>query len=215
MRVSKRFFDITFSFIGLILLFPFFVLIVLLIKLKDGNPIFFKQERVGYKGKPFYIWKFRTMIVNAEKSGRQITIGKDPRITAIGYYLRKFKLDELPQLFNVLKGEMSFVGPRPEVPKYVFLYNENQRQVLQLKPGITDIASIRYYNENDILAQAPNPDAIYREEIMPEKIRLNLEYAKNANLWTDFLVVLQTIFPVIKKLNKKDRGAISYGPGQN
>jgi len=215
MRVSKRIFDIVFSFVGLVVLTPFLILIALLIKISDGGPAFFKQERIGYKGKPFYIWKFRTMVVNAERLGKQITVGRDSRITPLGYYLRKFKLDELPQLFNVLKGEMSFVGPRPEVPKYVLLYNEQQRKVIQLIPGITDIASIKYYHESDTLAQAANPEDIYREEIMPEKIRLNLDYAEKANLWTDFLVILKTILPFIRKLSKKDRGAISYGSGQN
>lgn len=168
----------------------------MLIKLDDKGPVFFRQERVGYKGRPFRIWKFRTMVVDAEKIGKPLTVGRDPRITRVGYWLRKFKLDELPQLFNVLVGEMSLVGPRPEVPKYVALYTPEQRKVLDLVPGITDPASIKYRDESEILGRSPDPDRTYLEEIMPEKIRLNLEYAAHATVWSDFIIVLKTLFRV-------------------
>ncbi|MBC7361713.1 MAG: sugar transferase [Candidatus Aminicenantes bacterium] len=196
MRKSKRIFDILFSLFGLAFLLPLFFFIGLLIKLEDGRQIFFIQKRIGYQGKPFLMWKFRTMVVDAEKRGNLITVGKDPRITKIGHFLRKYKLDELPQLFNVLKGEMSLVGPRPEVEKYVKLYNIQQKQVLELVPGITDPASIKYFDENEILSQADDPEKVYVEKIMPEKIKLNLEYAKEASCWKDFLIIIKTIFKI-------------------
>jgi len=197
MKKSKRLFDLFFTLLGLPFLLPLFFIIGLLIKLEDGGSIFFIQKRIGYKGKSFLMWKFRTMIVDAEKKGTLITIGKDPRITRVGYCLRKFKLDELPQLFNVLKGEMSLVGPRPEVEKYVMLYTPEQRQVLNLIPGMTDPASIKYVNENEILAQAEDPERVYIEKVMPEKIKLNLEYAKTASCWRDFLVVIKTVLRIL------------------
>jgi lipopolysaccharide/colanic/teichoic acid biosynthesis glycosyltransferase len=199
MRKCKRIFDLFFTLLGLPFLLPIFIIIALLIKLEDGGPIFFVQKRVGYKGKPFLMWKFRTMVVDAEKKGSLITIGKDPRITKVGYYLRKFKLDELPQLINVLKGEMSLVGPRPEVEKYVNLYTSKQRKVLDIIPGMTDPASIKYVNENEILATAEDPEKVYIEIIMPEKINLNLEYAKTASCWKDFLVITKTFLRILKK----------------
>jgi len=190
---AKRWFDFFWSVVGLCLSWPIFVLIALVIKLEDGGPVFFRQERVGWRGRPFRIWKFRTMVVGAEKLGRPLTVGKDPRITRVGHWLRKTKLDELPQLINVLCGEMSLVGPRPEVPRYVDLYSTDQRRVLELKPGITDPASIIFRNESEVLAQVENPERYYLEVIMPEKIRLNLEYAKQASIWSDIRVILQTI----------------------
>jgi len=196
MRWSKRLFDLFWTILGLLVLWPLFLLVALLIKLDDGGPVFFRQERVGYKGRLFRIWKFRTMVVDAEKIGKPLTVGRDPRITRVGYWLRKFKLDELPQLFNVLAGEMSLVGPRPEVPKYVALYTPGQRRVLDLVPGITDPASIKYRDESEILARSPDPERTYVEEIMPEKIRLNLEYAERATVWSDFIVILCTLLRV-------------------
>lgn len=193
MRWQKRVFDLFWTVPGLIILSPVFLCIALWIKLDDGGPIFFKQERVGQSGQLFRIWKFRTMVVDAEKHGRQLTVGRDPRITRAGYWLRKFKLDELPQLLNVLRGEMSLVGPRPEVPRYVALYTPEQRKVLDLVPGITDPASIRYRNESELLALSDNPEHTYITEIMPEKIRLNLAYAQQATVWRDFKVILQTL----------------------
>jgi lipopolysaccharide/colanic/teichoic acid biosynthesis glycosyltransferase len=193
MRLAKRLFDLAAATLGIILLSPLFLLLALLIKLDDRGPVFFRQVRVGYRGKPFRIWKFRSMVVNASKLGGALTVGRDPRITRVGYWLRKFKLDELPQLFNVFLGEMSFVGPRPEVAKYVALYTPEQRGVLELMPGITDLASIKYRNENEVLAKSPDPERTYIEEVMPEKIRINLEYARQASIGSDLMVILQTL----------------------
>ena len=190
---GKRVFDVLASSLGLIVLFPLFLLLAVLIKLEDGGPVFFRQERVGHRGRIFRIWKFRTMVVNAEKLGGYLTIGRDPRITRVGYWLRKTKFDELPQLINVLLGEMSLVGPRPEVPKYVSFYTDEQRRVLELRPGITDPASIQFRDENELLANAADPERYYLEVVMPEKIRLNLEYAKQASFWTDFRIILKTL----------------------
>lgn len=198
---AKRIFDLIFTVPGLIVLLPFFVLIALWIKLDSKGPVFYRQERVGKYGKTFRIYKFRTMVKNADKIGGAITIGNDPRITKVGRFLRKYKIDELPQLINVLKGEMSLVGPRPEVIKYVNLYTSEQREVLNLIPGITDPASIKYRNENILLAASRDtyeasydPEQVYIQEIMPDKIRINLEYASRATIFTDFKVIVKTIF---------------------
>jgi len=158
MKLGKRVFDLFWTCLGLIILWPLFLAVAVIIKLGDRGPIFFRQKRVGRRGKVFGMWKFRTMVVNAEQLGKQLTIGQDPRITPIGRWLRKSKLDELPQLFNVLVGEMSLVGPRPEVPRYVELYTTEQSKVLEITPGITDPASIRFRSENDLLAKAENPE---------------------------------------------------------
>jgi len=198
MKWEKRLFDIVASAIGLLVLWPVFLVIAVLIKLEDGGPVFYRQERIGYKGRPFKIWKFRTMVVNADKLGKPLTVGRDPRITRVGYWLRKFKLDELPQLLNVLLGEMSLVGPRPEVPQYVALYAPEQRKVLDLVPGITDPASIKFANEADLLAEASDPEKFYIEHIMPTKIRLNMEYASHATLWSDILVILKTLVRIVR-----------------
>jgi len=199
MNRIKRPFDLIFSFVGISLFLPVGALIALIIKIEDGGPIFYIQERVGQGGRHFKMIKFRTMIRNADKIGSAITIGNDSRITRVGRWLRRFKLDEFPQLFNVLKGEMSFVGPRPEVPKYVTLYNDTEREVLNLVPGITDPASIIYRNENEILGKFGDPEKHYVEKIMPDKIRINLEYAKKANVLSDIFVILQTIGLLFKK----------------
>jgi len=198
MKLEKRLFDIAASAIGLLVLWPVFLVIAVLIKLEDGGPVFYRQERIGYKGSPFKIWKFRTMVVNADKLGKPLTVGRDPRITRVGYWLRKFKLDELPQLLNVLLGEMSLVGPRPEVPQYMALYTPEQRKVLDLVPGITDPASIKFANEAELLAEASNPEKFYIEHIMPTKIRLNMEYASHATLWSDILVILKTLVRIVR-----------------
>jgi len=197
MRWGKRAFDFICSALGLAVLFPVFFIIALMIKIEDGGPVLFIQKRVGYKGRPFFMYKFRTMVVDAEKKGNLLTVSGDPRITKSGRLLRKFKLDELPQLINVLKGEMSLVGPRPEVEKYVNLYTSEQREVLNLYPGITDPASIEYVNESELLAQSSDPEKLYVEKIMPEKIRINLEYARKASWWTDFLVIVKTLARII------------------
>ncbi|HOM71345.1 MAG TPA: sugar transferase [Armatimonadota bacterium] len=191
--LTKRLFDLTFALPGLIVLSPLFILITLLIFMDDKGPVIFAQQRAGKNGKLFLMYKFRTMIAGAESFGRQLTVGEDKRITRTGSLLRKTKLDELPQLINVVLGNMSLVGPRPEVPKYVALYTPEQREVLKLTPGITDPASIKYRNESDILSNSSNPEQTYIEQIMPDKIRHNLEYAAHASLITDFTLILKTI----------------------
>jgi len=191
----KRAFDFIFSFIGLILLSPIFLIISLLIALSSKGGVFYKQTRVGKNNKDFKVYKFRSMIVNADKKGL-LSIGKDgrdPRVTKIGYILRKYKFDELPQLINVIKGDMSLVGPRPEVRQYVDLYDDNQKEILKVRPGITDIASITFKNENDLLSQNPNPEDYYIQEIMPKKISLSLEYVKTRTLIKDIKLIFKTI----------------------
>ena len=189
----KRLFDLIFAASGAFLLSPFLLAAAICIKLDSPGPALFRQVRVGKDGKTFRLAKFRTMHVGAEKMGPQITVGEDPRITRLGAVLRKTKIDEFPQLLNVIRGEMSLVGPRPEVPKYVDLYSEEQRKVLRLVPGITDPASIAYRRESELLEQARDPLQTYVEEIMPDKIRINLDYASSANVWTDFRVILRTL----------------------
>ena len=165
--------------------------------MESDGPILFKQIRVGEKGKEFKILKFRTMVVDAEKLGRQITVGNDSRITKIGGFLRKYKIDELPQLINVFKGDMSLVGPRPEVPRYVDMYTDQQRKVLDVKPGITDLASIRYRDENELLGKAENPDEFYINTIMPDKLALNMEYINKSNIFLDVYIILKTILKCV------------------
>ena len=196
-KIIKRIFDIVCSGLGLIILSPFLLFVAIKIKSGSDGPVFFKQIRVGEKGKEFKILKFRTMVVDAEKLGRQITVGNDNRITKIGAFLRKYKIDELPQLINVFKGDMSLVGPRPEVPRYVNMYTEEQRKVLDVKPGITDLASIRYRDENELLGQAENPDEFYINTIMPDKLALNMEYINKSNIFLDIYIILQTILKCI------------------
>ena len=196
-RVIKRIFDITASGLGIIVLSPILIVIALIIKKESDGPAVFKQIRVREKGMNFEILKYRTMVVDAEKMGRQITVGNDNRITKIGGFLRKYKLDELPQLINVFKGDMSLVGPRPEVPRYVEMYNEEQRKVLDVKPGITDLASIRYRDENELLGTAEDPDDMYINTIMPDKLALNLEYINKSNVFFDIYIILKTIVKCI------------------
>ncbi|MGK7931003.1 MAG: sugar transferase [Microcystaceae cyanobacterium] len=194
----KRLFDVVVASFGILILLPILIPISLWIKLDSSGPIFFKQVRIGKEGKEFEIFKFRTMVSDAEKQGKLLTVGKDPRITRSGQFLRKYKLDELPQLLNVLRGEMSFVGPRPEVPRYVSLYNEQQRQVLAVRPGITDLASIQFRNENDLLASVNDPETYYVETIMPQKLTLNLTYINQANLWNDLKIIFTTLLKIIQ-----------------
>ncbi len=190
--VIKRLFDFFLSLGGIIVLSPFFLLIAVVIKLESTGGILFRQIRVGKNDQDFLLFKFRSMYTHAESKG-QLTVGmRDPRITRVGYMMRKYKLDELPQLFNVLKGEMSFVGPRPEVRKYVALYNSEQRKVLSVKPGITDYASIQYFNENELLGKSDNPEQTYINEIMPTKLAINLSYIKSNNIWTDVGILFKT-----------------------
>jgi len=193
--LSKRLFDIVFAAIGMILFLPFILLIGLLVKLEDGGPVIYRQKRVGMGGKPFHIWKFRTMIVNADKHGALVTGRGDNRITRVGRILRGFKLDELPQLWNVFVGDMSFVGPRPEVQKYVNLYTPAQREILQLKPGVTDMATMLFRNEETLLAGCGNVEDFYLRHCMPKKIELNLQYARRAGVLQDFWIIVQTLCP--------------------
>lgn len=193
----KRIFDIVFSVIVLLILLPVFIIIAILIIADSKGGIFYKQIRVGKNQQDFYLYKFRSMQTNADKKGL-LTVGmKDLRITRVGYLLRKYKIDELPQLLNVLTGKMSFVGPRPEVPKYVALYNEEQKKVLDVKPGITDYASLKYFNENEILANAKDAEQTYINEVMPEKLKLNLEYIKDKNFTTDLKIIFKTLLRII------------------
>lgn len=193
-----RLFDLVFSFLGLVILLPFFLLIALLIVLDSRGGVFYRQSRVGKDGKDFKLYKFRSMRTGADKRGL-ITVGeKDSRITRVGYFLRKYKLDELPQLINVLKGEMSLVGPRPEVRKYVDLYTPEQRKVLSVVPGITDYASIEYVDENRILGGAADPDKVYVEEILPDKIRYNMKYIENRSLKEYFKIILLTFYSIVR-----------------
>ena len=193
----KRLFDIIFSLIGLVFLAPFLILITIIIKADSKGPVFYIQKRVGKGNKDFRLFKFRSMRIDSDISGLLTVGNKDPRITSSGYYLRKYKLDEIPQLYNVLKGEMSFVGPRPEVRKYVELYNEYQMKVLEVKPGITDLASIKYRNENEILADSDDPEGLYTNEIMPDKIEINLEYISDRSLLKDIRIIIKTLKAVI------------------
>lgn len=189
-----RFFDILFSCIGIILLSPLLIIISLLIFLDTRTPVIYSQERVGRNGNDFYLYKFRSMYLNSENKGL-ITIGnRDPRITRSGYILRKLKLDELPQLFNVLKGDMSFVGPRPEVRKYVDLYTDKQKEVLSVRPGITDYASIKFRSENELLSTRENPEEYYINYILPKKIQLNMAYISNQNAYQYFRIIFLTLF---------------------
>jgi lipopolysaccharide/colanic/teichoic acid biosynthesis glycosyltransferase len=193
MNRTKRVFDLTLAIPAVIALSPVFAVLGLLVKLDSRGPAFFRQDRVGYRGRRFRIWKFRTMVQDAEHRGAQLTVGRDPRVTRVGAWLRATKLDELPQLFNVIRGEMSFVGPRPEVPRYVDHYTADQRRVLELTPGITDLASIRYRHEAELLASAADPEHLYTTIILPDKIRLNLEYAVRASVRSDVGLILQTL----------------------
>lgn len=194
----KRSFDITLSLIGLLFLSPIFIIIALIIKIDSKGSTFYKQIRVGRNGKTFKIYKFRTMVTDKQNKAMQITIGKDSRITKVGHFLRKYKLDELPQLFNVLLGDMSFVGPRPEVPKYVNLYTEKQKKVLLVRPGITDYASIEFRNESEILGKVDNPEEVYINEIMPKKIDLNYKYLHELSLFTDIKLIIKTVIKILK-----------------
>lgn len=193
-----RFFDILFSLLGLLLLFPAFLLLYLAICLESKGSGFFKQLRVGRDNRDFYVYKFRSMRVGADKKGLITVGGRDPRITRIGYFIRKYKLDELPQLFNVLKGDMSLVGPRPEVRKYVDLYTNEQQKVLSVRPGITDYASIEYVDENLILGKADEPDKVYVELIMPNKIKYNMKYINNRNVKEYFKIIFLTFWSIIR-----------------
>ncbi|MBZ9577553.1 sugar transferase [Patescibacteria group bacterium] len=195
----KRLFDIIFSFLGIIITAPLMGLLAVLIKTNSGTPVFFRGTRVGKHGKPFKIFKFRTMVPDAEKLGGPSTAEDDPRLTKIGKFLKKFQLDELPQLINVLKGEMSFVGPRPEVPFYVkMMSNEEKKIILSVRSGMTDLASLWNFHEGEILKGSPDPEKTYMEKIRPEKIRLQIEYVEKQSAWLDFKIIFKTILKIFQ-----------------
>ena len=193
-----RFFDFILSLVGLVVLAPIFIVLAIWIKTDSKGPVFYKQVRVGQNGIDFGLFKFRSMVVDADKKGLITVGGRDPRITRSGYFIRKYKLDELPQLINVLVGDMSLVGPRPEVRKYVELYDDDQNKVLSVKPGITDYASIEYMDENEILGKSTDPEKTYIEEIMPEKIKHNMKYIKNRSLIEYFKIIFLTVLKIIR-----------------
>jgi lipopolysaccharide/colanic/teichoic acid biosynthesis glycosyltransferase len=195
----KRLFDILLSSLLIMLFLPLFIALSIWISIDSRGGIFYKQERIGKNKIPFFILKFRTMYPDADKRGL-LTVGdRDPRVTRAGYFLRKYKLDELPQLFNVWKGEMSLVGPRPEVKKYTDLYTPQQAVVLTVTPGITDFASIQYVDESELLARSDDPESLYIEEIMPQKLALNLQYIAAQSFKTDLYILLQTALKIIKR----------------
>ena len=195
----KRLFDVVASGCGLLVLSPLFLLLAVWIKLDSAGPVFYRQTRVGRYNRDFRLYKFRSMRVGADRQGLITVGGHDPRITQSGYFIRKYKLDELPQLINVFIGDMSLVGPRPEVRKYVDMYTPEQLHVLDVRPGITDMASIRYRNENELLAQATDPDKYYIEVIMPDKLRINLEYVARHSFWFDITLIFKTFKEIIEK----------------
>ena len=193
-----RFFDIVFSSIGLVLLCPLFLMLYVLICLESKGGGFYSQERIGRNGVPFRLYKFRSMRKDADKIGLITVGGHDSRITHMGYFIRKYKLDELPQLWNVFVGDMSLVGPRPEVRKYTDLYNDEQRRVLSVRPGITDWASIEYVDENEILGRAEDPDKAYIEQIMPDKIRYNMRWVERQDIVEYFKIIFCTLFKILR-----------------
>jgi len=190
----KRLFDIFFSFAGLIIFLPLFLIIAVFIKLDSKGPVFFRHERVGRNFKDFKIYKFRTMNADAGNTAPQITVSGDKRVTKIGKFLRKYKIDELPQLINILMGEMSFVGPRPEVRKYIELFKQDYKKLLKIRPGITDPASIKYSDEESLLSFSNNWEEDYIKKILPEKIKLSLHYIDNHNVFIDCRLIFKTIF---------------------
>ena len=195
----KRIFDVTASGLGLLLLSPLFLIVAIWIRLDSPGPVFYRQTRVGRYNKDFRLLKFRSMRVGSDKKGLITVGGRDPRVTRSGYWIRKYKLDELPQLINVFKGDMSLVGPRPEVRKYVDLYTPEQLHVLDVSPGITDMASIRYRNENELLEQAADPEQFYRDTVMQDKLRINLEYVSDHSFFKDIKIILMTFKAVVSE----------------
>jgi lipopolysaccharide/colanic/teichoic acid biosynthesis glycosyltransferase len=192
-QIAKRLFDVVFAVMGLALFLPAALLIGLLIKLEDGGRVFYLQKRIGKGGKPFLIWKFRSMIANADQQGALVTKQGDTRTTRVGRVLRKAKLDEWPQLWNVLRGDMTFVGPRPEVPRYVDLYTPEQREILQLTPGLTDNATLLFWNEESLLAGCEDVEGFYLKHCVPKKIELNLQYARQASVPRDIWIIARTL----------------------
>lgn len=195
----KRLFDIVSSGLGLIVLSPLFAILAVWIKADSKGPVFYRQIRVGRNNRDFRLYKFRSMRPDSDKFGLITVGGRDPRVTRSGYYIRKYKLDEFPQLINVFLGDMSLVGPRPEVRKYVDMYTPEQMRVLKVRPGITSLASIRYRNENDILAASEDPDRTYIEQVMPDKLAIDLEYVDRATLWNDIKLIFSTFREIFTK----------------
>lgn len=194
----KRIFDFTIALFGLLFIFPIFIIICIIIKIGSKGPIFFIQKRIGRFEIPFNLYKFRSMKIGSDKKGL-LTLGdNDSRVTRVGYFIRKYKIDELPQLINVLKGDMSLVGPRPEVSKYVELYSDFQKQIFNVRPGITDMASIKYRDEAEILNAQKDPEKFYVEQLMPDKLNMNIQYLKKANLKSDIFVIVNTILKILK-----------------
>jgi lipopolysaccharide/colanic/teichoic acid biosynthesis glycosyltransferase len=206
--MMKRLLDFLVAAAGILVLVVPGLVVACLIKLTSPGPVFFRQERIGRHFRPFCIYKFRSMVQDAPAKGSQVTVGADPRITTVGRFLRATKIDELPQLINVLVGDMSLVGPRPEVRKYVEMFREDYEEVLRVRPGITDPASIKYRNEAEILGQAADPEKEYVERILPEKIRLAKEYAARSSFWYDVLILLKTIH-VVGRPHKAEAPATS------
>ena len=195
----KRVFDVMASGLGLLLLSPLFLIIAIWVKTDSPGPVFYRQTRVGRGNRDFRLFKFRSMRVGSDKKGLITVGGRDPRVTRSGYYIRKYKLDELPQLINVFIGDMSLVGPRPEVRKYVDLYTPEQLHVLDVRPGITDLASIRYRNENELLEQAADPEQYYREVVMQDKLRINSEYIADRSFFKDIKIIFLTFWAIVKR----------------
>ncbi len=194
----KRIFDVVAAGGGLLVLAPLFVVLALVVKLDSPGPVFFRQVRVGLGGRDFRLLKFRSMRVDAKSRGPQITVGRDPRVTRSGHFLRHWKFDELPQLINVVLGDMSLVGPRPEVPRYVAMYPTAEKStILSVRPGITDPASVKFRNESEVLAASADPEKTYVEEILPEKLRLGCDYARSRSFFGDLRVIFQTFFAII------------------
>lgn len=191
--MSKRIFDFLISFVGIVVLLPIFFLVGVLIKVSSPGPVLYTQERIGKRFHPFRIYKFRTMAPKAELGG-SLTVGEDARITRVGRFLRHTKVDELPQLFNVLRGEMSLVGPRPEVRRYVEMFRGDYAEILSVRPGITDLASIKYRNEGEMLGQVHDPELLYVTSILPDKIRLAKAYLRQASFFTDLSILIKTLF---------------------
>ena len=193
----KRAFDITVAVVGLVVLAPIFIAVAVLVKVSSPGTALFKQERIGRHFRPFVILKFRTMVQNAPNQGGQITFGTDSRVTKVGSLLRKLKIDEIPQLINVLKGEMSLVGPRPEVRRYVDMFREDYEEILQVRPGITDLASIKYRDEAAILGRAENPEEEYVKRVLPEKIEHAKQYVRHASLALDVVIITKTVLKLL------------------